>query len=104
MIKPPLKLPTAQQLAWLLVRPICFLEETDQQLLSHLCQDPVIDQVYELAKDFGTMIRQRRVELLDGWLANCQSCPAVLMNRFGLRLHRNADAARLRGCASSPGH
>lgn len=94
VINPPLKFPTAQQLAWLLVRPISFLEETDRQLLNHICQDPVIDQVYELAKDFGTMVRQRRVELLDDWLTTCQSCSAVLMNQFGLRLQQDYAAVR----------
>ncbi|MVM35646.1 hypothetical protein GO755_36860 [Spirosoma sp. HMF4905] len=73
---------------------MCFLEETDRQVLTHICQDPVIDQVYELAKDFGTLVRQCRVELLDDWLANCQSCSTVLMNQFGFRLQQDYAAVR----------
>ncbi|MVM33418.1 hypothetical protein GO755_25495 [Spirosoma sp. HMF4905] len=37
--QPVVELPSAQQLAWLMVRPICFLEQTDRQILRYVCQD-----------------------------------------------------------------
>ncbi|WP_162388189.1 hypothetical protein [Spirosoma endbachense] len=67
----------------------------DRQILSYVCLDSVIEQVYELVKDFAVMVRTRQSELLDNWLARCQTCSAVLLQQFGVRLHQNADAAGL---------
>lgn len=49
--KPPVELPSTQQLAWLMVRPVSLLEVVDRQLLILVCQDPVVDQVYTLARE-----------------------------------------------------
>ena len=94
-IKPPMELPSTQQLAWLMVRPVSLLKEVDQQLLIHVCQDTIVDQVYKLAKEFAAMVRERKVALLDYWLAHCQNSSVALLRQFGWRLHRNADAAGL---------
>ncbi len=92
--QPIVELPTAQQLAWLMVRPPSFLEETDQQMLCYVCQDSVIAQVYELVKDFAAMVRARQSELLDDWLARCQTCSSVLLQQFGIRLQQDYAAVR----------
>ena len=103
-LKPPIELPSTQQLAWLMVRPVSLLEEVDRQLLIHVCQDTIVDQVYKLAKEFAAMVRERKVALFDDWLAHCQSSSATLLQQFGWRLHRNADAAGLRCCTSGSIH
>jgi transposase len=92
--KPPIELPSTQQLAWLMVRPVSLLEERDRQLLNHVCQDPIINQVYQLAKGFAGMVRQRQVDLLNDWLASCQTCSISLMKQFGLRLQQDYAAVR----------
>ena len=92
--KPPLDLPTTQQLAWLMIRPVSLLEETDRQILRHVCQDSVINQVYDLGKDFAAMVRARQAELLDDWLARCQTCSAGLLQQFGVRLQQDYAAIR----------
>ena len=92
--QPPLELPSAQQLSWLTVRPESLLEETDRQILTYVCQEETVAQVYELAKEFAVMIRHRQVELLNDWLASCQSCSAVLLRQFGFRLQQDYTAVR----------
>ena len=69
-----------------MVRPVSLLEEIDRQLLIHVCRDPTINQVYDLAKEFTTMIRGRQVEVLDDWLIRCQNTSTALLQQFGLRL------------------
>lgn len=88
------ELPTAQQLAWLMVRPVSLLKEADRQILCYVCQDSAIDQVYKLVKDFAAMVRTRQSDLLDDWLARCQNCSAVLLQQFGLRLQQDYSAVR----------
>ncbi|GAB4003269.1 ISL3 family transposase [Spirosoma daeguense] len=92
--QPSFELPTTQQLAWLMVRPVSLLEEADRQILNYVCQDAIIAQVYELVRDFGAMVRVRRPELLDDWLVRCQTCSAVLLQQFSLRLHQDYAAVR----------
>ena len=94
LLKPSLELPTTQQLAWLMVRPVSLVEETDRQILRYVCQDSTINQVYELVKDFAAMVRVRQAELLDAWLARCQTCSVVLLQQFGLRLQQDYAAVR----------
>lgn len=77
-----------------MVRPLSLLEEADRQILSHVCQDPVIAQVYELVKEFAAMVRGRQVESLDDWLARCQNCLAMLLQQFGHRLQQDYAAVR----------
>ncbi|QMW00321.1 transposase [Spirosoma foliorum] len=96
----PFELPTTQQLAWLMVRPVSLLEETDGQILNHVCQEAIIAQVYELVKDFAAMVRTRQAKLLDNWLVRCQTCSAVLLQQFGLHLQQ--DYAAVRAALSTP--
>ena len=93
-IKPPTELPSTQQLAWLMVHPVPLLKEVDQQLLIHVCQDTIVDQVYKLAKEFAAMVRERKVALLDDWLAHCQNSSVALLQQFGWRLQQDYDAVR----------
>jgi hypothetical protein len=69
-----------------MVRPGPLLEEADGQLLLYVCQDPIINQVYQLTKEFTAMVRGRQVELLDDWLAGCQNCSVGFLQQFGLLL------------------
>jgi transposase len=94
LLKPSFELPTTQQLAWLMVRPVSSLEQADRQILSYVCQDSIIDQVYDLVKDFAAMVRARQAELLDDWLVRCQTCSTVLLLQFGLRLQQDYAAVR----------
>lgn len=77
-----------------MVLPVSLLEEVDRQLLIHLCQDPTIKQVYELAKEFAVMVRGHQVEALDDWLFSCKNSSSALLQQFGLRLHQDYAAVR----------
>lgn len=92
--EPSIELPFTQQLAWLLVRLVALLEESDRQILSYVCQDQIIDQVNKLAKEFVNMVRGRQVTVLDDWLIRCQHPPAALLRQFGLPLQQDYDAVR----------
>ncbi len=94
LLEPSFELPTTQQLAWLMVRPVFLLEEADRQILSYVGQDSIIAQVYELVKDFAAMVRARQAALFDDWLVRCQTCSVVLLQQFGLRLQQDYAAVR----------
>lgn len=89
-----MELPSTQQLAWLMVRPVSLLEVVDQQLLIHVCRDSVVDQVYTLAKEFAAMVGERQVTVLNDWLVDCQNSSVSLLHQFGLRLQQDYDAVR----------
>jgi hypothetical protein len=40
-------------------------EDVIQQLLIYVCQEPIIQPVYELAKEFAVMVRGQQVEALE---------------------------------------
>ena len=89
-----MELPSTQQLAWLMVRPVSLLEVVDRQLLIHVSQDPLVDQVYTLAREFAAMVRERQVVVLNDWLVDCQNASVSLLQQFGLRLQQDYDAVR----------
>ena len=66
----PTALPSARQLAWLLVRNPDDLEAEERGVLEHIQQDADIACAYDLARRFGQMVRTRDAVALDTWLAD----------------------------------
>ena len=66
-------LPSAKQLAWLVVREPEKLDPTEQQVLLHIRQDPIVENVCGLAQQFAAMVRQRASAPLEAWLEACGS-------------------------------
>ena len=67
----PKELPSYKQLAWYLIQEPDTLEASDVSALKHICQEAQIEQTYQLAQQFRTMVRQHESSALDGWLEAC---------------------------------
>ena len=67
----PPELPSAKQLAWLFIQEPSTLQKADAQTLTRVRQDVEAAHVYNLARTFVDMVRQKRPEELDVWLEAC---------------------------------
>lgn len=47
-----------------------------------------------LTQDFAVMLRERRGERLDAWLAEAEACPVPALRRFATGLRGDLDAVR----------
>ncbi len=64
----PLRLPSPQQAAWMLLQPEK-LNDEQRSMTEKLCQlFPEIEKAKELAQDFTRMVRGRLSSQLNGWL------------------------------------
>jgi hypothetical protein len=66
-----LKLPAARQLAWLLLRPLTALDDTEQALLQQLRQEQEVATADDLTQQFLAMVRERTPDGFDAWLEAC---------------------------------
>lgn len=76
-------LPSAYKLSWLIVLPPEKLDEPAMAMLTHLQQDEVIQQFYDLAQAFRRLLTQRLVDQLDGWLKAAAESPLKTVQIFG---------------------
>lgn len=96
-------LPSARQLAWLLVRNPDDLEAEDRNLLQHIQQDAEVVCAYKLAQRFGQIVRTKQAEALDAWLGDAMSSTLAELKTFanGLRQDLGAVRAALEYAASN---
>ena len=92
-----LKVPalTPRRAAWIFSMPEDDL--TSEQLhlrnaLLNVCQGA--SEVYQLAQDFGAMIRNRLADVFDPWLLAAKECIVVEFQRFSDSLKRDYDAVK----------
>jgi transposase len=108
----PPKLPSARQLAWLLVRERSALPVEDELTLVRVLQDTDVAHVYTLAKAFVEMVRQQEASRLDEWLETATKSSVTPLRTFaaGKHLHKSScevlrakshNLARVRGAAST---
>jgi len=63
--------------------------------LEHLQQaDETVAGAYTLAQDFAAMLRDRRGERLDAWLAKAEGSPVPALRRFATGLRADLEAVR----------
>jgi transposase len=67
----PKELPSYKQLAWHLIQEPETLETSETATLKRICRETQIEQAYQLAQQFRTMVRQHESSALDGWLEAC---------------------------------
>ncbi|HYY97302.1 MAG TPA: transposase, partial [Pyrinomonadaceae bacterium] len=67
-----LRLPSARQAAWMLLRPE-ELEDEEQRMAELLCRlAPEVGQAQRLALSFVEVIKERRADELRGWIIEAQ--------------------------------
>lgn len=100
---PPAPL-SAHKAAWLLIARLKTLRPDEQQLVERLCgQSPTLATAYTLAQAFIEMVRERKGERFDGWLAQVASSGVMEFQQFarGLERDKAAVAAALRTAYSN---
>lgn len=86
-----------RKLAWLLLLDPARLDQQEQQTLSSLRQESILNVTYELAQQFMTMVKQRNAQPLNAWLLACQTSGISELDNFakGLQKERSALQAAL---------
>lgn len=89
-----LRLPAARQLAWLLLRPLTALDDTEQALLQQLRQEQEVATAYDLTQHFLKMVRERTPDGFDAWLEACANSGVSDLVTFGAGLQREYKPVR----------
>ena len=89
-----MQLPSAKQLAWLIVQPPADRDRDadEQRVWACLQQHAAFKELHDLAQAFGTMVRQREATALDGWLRQAPASENVELRNFGAFLERDYSA------------
>jgi len=90
----PSRFPSARRLSWLLVRDPAELSSTEAATLGQIRTDSDVALAYDLAQRFVQMIRCRKREDLDPWLAACALIGISALASFGEGLQRDYAAVR----------
>lgn len=91
---PRLALPTIRTLAWLLVHDPEDLADKETAILQHLQQHTLLAQVYQLAQQFVTMVKERDAASFDVWLTDCLASPLAQVKNFAVGLQQDYAAVK----------
>ncbi|GJD34918.1 ISL3 family transposase ISMno5 [Methylobacterium aerolatum] len=105
------RLPTARQLAWLLVQPTSALDAAAAAVVTHVEQDETAKVVANLARRFSALVRASgfmkmadptydRAADLDAWITEANTCGAPALATFASGL--NSDAAAVTAALTEP--
>ena len=86
------KLPAPRRLAWLLIRDPDTLSPDEAQLLEILRGDAAVGSIWNLARSYVTMIRERMVDKLDSWLNSCSGSEVEGFDTFATGLRQDYAA------------
>jgi transposase len=90
---PPARTP--RQAMWLLTRKVDTLDDEEQSYRERLCQlCPDVATAEALVQGFQILLREGRVEQLDGWLEQASACGVRELRRFALGLRQDYAAVR----------
>ena len=89
-----------RRLVWLLLRNSSQLDEEEIATFARIQQHPDVARAHRLAQEFQAMVRQRRAEALDGWLAASQESDIPELQSFATGLQR--EYASIRAALSEP--
>ena len=92
VLEEPLESP--RHLSWLLLRDRASLTPQEQQMLTFIRQEPVIEVAYDLAQRFGTMVRKRQADQLDPWLEAALGSGIPDLRTFAEGLQREYSAMK----------
>lgn len=88
------RLPGARQLVWLLINKRDELSSDDEHLLAVLLSEPSVATAYELGQRFLGLVRQRALDKLDPWIADCQASQVPDLSNFAAGLQQDDAAIR----------
>lgn len=91
--KPP-ALPSAKQLAWLLIQEPEKLEPSETVTLKRICQDAQLEQIYQRAQQFRLMVRHHEATTLDLWLEACDRSNVSDLITFAAGIRQDYAAVR----------
>lgn len=94
------ELPSYKQLTWLLIQAPATLAATEADTLKRICQDSRIEQTYQLAQQFRTMIRHHTSSMLDPWLTACATSQLSDFATFATGIRQ--DYAAVRAALTTP--
>lgn len=89
---PGVRVRSPRQAMWLLVRPAEALDADDAAYRAALCQCPTLATLTALAQRFLALLRERRVEALDPWLADAERSGIKELAGFARSLRRDYAA------------
>ena len=89
-------LPGPTQFAWLVLRADDeeALSKEDRALWERLRRHEELVWVRDMARRFAALMRERRVDELDPWLAECRAGSVLALRNFGAGLEQEGDAIR----------
>jgi transposase len=91
---PRLRLPSARQAAWMLLRPE-ELEDEEKQTVEMLCRlSPEVARAQELAVGFVEVVKERDADGLRGWLVNAQRSEVAEFVTFANGITADIGAVR----------
>jgi transposase len=96
----PPALAAPRRLVWLLLRSSAEFDAEESVTFSRIQQHPEVARAIELAQEFQAMVRQRRPERLDGWLAACLESGILELQSFATGLQH--EYASIRAALSEP--
>lgn len=97
--KPP-ALPSAKQLAWLLIQEPEKLEPSETVTLRRICQDAQLERTYRLAQQFRLMVRHHEATTLELWLEACATSNVSELITFAAGIRQ--DYAAVRAALATP--
>ncbi len=83
-----------RRLVWLLLRAPHTLAPDEQATLRRMQHDREVAMSYDLAQQFLTIVRQRRVERLDTWLTASAESDVAELQTFAAGLHQDYTCVR----------
>jgi transposase len=89
-----------RRLVWLLLRSPSQLDDEETATFARMQQHPDVARAIELAQEFQAMVRQRRAEALDGWLAASRESGIPELHSFAIGLQH--EYASIRAALSEP--
>jgi transposase len=89
-----------RRLVWLLLRRSAEFDAEESATFSRIQQHAEVARAIELAREFQAMVRQRRPELLDEWLAACLESGILELQSFATGLQH--EYASIRAALSEP--
>ena len=90
----PPELVSAKQLAWLFIQEPSKLQKVDAQTLTRVRQDVEVAHIYDLARTFVDMVRQKKPEALDPWLETCAVSSVKALRTFAAGIRQDYEAVR----------
>lgn len=87
-------IPAPRRLVWVVLRQPSQLTAEDRALLAHIQQHPEVARAWELAQEFQDLVRHRKPDGLDSWLAACTASGIAELQLFAKGLEQEYASIR----------